>query len=240
MKDIKLVCFDVDGTLVEGNSWLYLTRGLGGSEKKHIKIFHQFRQGKISLGKAEKLLLKMYRKSGGIFRKILRVVFSVFLKFLSRFYYLRWQKPTKDLIKEIFSNIRLKDGSQELISYLKGKGYKIFLVSGAIDMYVEEVAKKLKIDGFYAAASLGFDKKGILNRIYYQANQGEIKVRQLEEIARRLDVSLEEIVFVGESDNDIRAFEVTKHGIAVSSQCGKLKEVAWKEVKDIREIKNIL
>jgi len=233
----KVVCFDVDGTLVEGNSWLYLTRGLGGSEKKHLEIFHQFKKGKISLEKAERFLLGMWRKSNRRSKRIMRRILSIFLK--TKFS-LKRNEATKERVREIFSEVKLKPEVKEVISYLKEKGYKIYLVSGAIDIYVEEIAKKLKVDGFYASSSLGFDEKGILNRIYYQVNQGEVKVRQLEEIAKSLNILLEEIVFVGDSDNDIKAFEATEHGIAVNSQCSELKKSAWKEVKDIRELKNIL
>lgn len=234
---LKVVCFDVDGTLVEGNSWFYLTKGLGGSEKEHLKIFHQFKKGKISLENAERLLLEMWRKSNKRSKRIMRRAFSAFLKMK---FYLKRNEITKEKVKKIFSEVKLKPEVKEVISYLKEKGYKIYLVSGAIDIYVEEIARKLKVDGFYASSSLGFDEKGILNRIYYQVNQGEAKVRQLEEIAKSLNISLKEIVFVGDSDNDIDAFKITRHGIAVNSLNEELNKLAWKRISSLEEIKNIL
>jgi len=234
---LKVVCFDVDGTLVEGNSWLYLTRGLGGSEKKHLKIFHQLKKGKISLERAERLLLEMWRKSNRRSKRIMRRAFSVFLKMK---FYLKRNEITKEKVERIFSEVKLKPEAKEVISYLKEKGYKIYLVSGGIDIYVEEIATKLKVDGFYASSSLGFNEKGILNRIYYQVNQGEIKVRQLKKIAKSLNISLDGIVFVGDSDNDIDAFKITRHGIAVNSSNKELNSIAWKKVSSLEEIENIL
>lgn len=234
---MKIVCFDIDGTLVEGNSWLYLTKGLGASTKKHIEIFHQARKGKISFEKAEELLLRMWRKGGEKSKKILRKIFPIFLKL--RFGPKR-REITEEKVREIFSKVKLKPEAKEIISYLKRKGYKVYLVSGAIDIYVEEIAKKLSVDGYYASASLGFNREGILERIYYEPNQGEKKIEALKDIAEKLSISIDEIVFVGDSDNDIDAFRVTGHGIVVNSSNDELNSVAWKKIKSLEEIKDIL
>jgi len=57
-----------------------------------------------------------------------------------------------------------------LIGYLKKKGYLAYLISGDINVYVETVAKKLKVDGFYANSILGFDSNGALEKINYREN----------------------------------------------------------------------
>ena len=53
-KNIKLICFDVDGTLVDDVSWLILTRGFGYSDKKHMGIFKKAQKGEISFKEGEK------------------------------------------------------------------------------------------------------------------------------------------------------------------------------------------
>ena len=213
MNKFELVCFDIDGTLVDGISWLLLTEGLGCPSQKHIDIFNRSKKGEISFFEGERMLTKMYQESGN---------------------------ATQKFIKELFSKVEPKPEAKEIISYLKKKKYKIYLISGAIDIYAEGVAKKLEVDGFYANSSLEFGEDGILKKIYYRDNQGEIKVKQLKELAKKLGIDINKIVFIGDSDNDVEVFKETGHGIAVGSLSEELKKVSWKKIDSLGKIKDIL
>lgn len=213
MENIKLVCFDVDETLVNGTSWLILSEGLGWSSKEALDIFNQARKGEISFIKAERIFTKTYQKSG---------------------------KANRLFIEKIFNNVEIKKEAKDLISYLKEKGYIIYLVSGAIDIYVESVARKLGVDGFYANSTLEFDSQGVLQKINYRDSQGEIKAKQLQSLVRKLGINIEQVVFVGDSENDIKVFKATQHGIAVHSSSEELKKASWRTVDSLSEIKNIL
>jgi len=213
MENIKLVCFDVDGTLVDGTSWLILSEGLGWSSKEALNIFNQARKGKISFIEAERIFTTTYQKSG---------------------------KANRLSIKEIFNNVEIKEEAKDLISYLKEKGYIIYLVSGAIDIYVESIAKKLGVNGFYANSTLEFDNEGFLRKINYRDNQGEVKVEQLKTLVRKLGININQVVFVGDSENDIEVFRATEHGVAVHSSSEELRKVSWRVVNSLPEIKDIL
>jgi phosphoserine phosphatase len=213
MKNIKLVCFDVDETLVDGTSWWMLTKALGCSLEKASDIFNQAREGKISFREGERLFTKMFKERGN---------------------------ATKEFIKNFFESINVKSEAKDLISYLKQKGYKIYLISGGIDMYVNSIARKLGVDGFYANSSLEFDDKGILQGIHYRENQKGVKAEQLQELIRKIGIDINQTVFIGDSENDIDVFKISKHGIAVSTSNEELKKVAWKSVNSLSEIKNIL
>ena len=212
-KKIKLICFDIDGTLVDGVSWLLLTEGLGCSQQKHLDIFHAAKAGKISFIEGERQLTKMYQESGN---------------------------ATKQKFIALFSKTKLRPEAKDLILYLKKKNYLIYLISGAIDIYVEAIARKIDADGFYANSSLEFDKKGILEKINYRDNQGKVKLEQLKDLITKLNINMEEAVFVGDSENDIEVFKTTKHGVAVHCFDENLTKVAWKVVNSLDDIKNLL
>ena len=209
----KLICFDVDGTLVDGTSWFLLTKGLDCSVKKHQKIYQLAIGGKISFIEGERKLTRMYRGSG---------------------------KANEFFIKKLFSKIEPKSEAKIVIEYLKKKGYLIYLISGAIDIYVEEIAKKLGVNGFYANSTLEFGSGGVLEKIHYRDNQNGVKVKQLEELINKLSLKMNEVVFVGDSENDLGVFEKTGHGIAINSSCGDLKRTAWKRGDSLNKIRNFL
>ena len=213
MENIKLVCFDLDGTLVDRTSWLILSEGLGWSSKKALDVFKQARKGEISFIEAERIFTTKYQESG---------------------------KANKPFIEEIFNSVEVKKEAKDLISYLKEKGYTIYLISGAINMYVESIARKLGVDGFYANSTLEFDNKGVLQKINYQDNQKEVKVEQLKTLVKKLGINIDQVVFVGDSENDIEVFKATKHGIAVHSSNKELKKISWRVVDSLLEIKDIL
>ncbi len=213
MNKFKLVCFDIDGTLIDGVSWFLLTKALNCSVQNHVDIFYRAKKGEISFLEGERMLTKTYQESGN---------------------------ATKEFIGKVFSEVEPRYEAKELISYCKKKRYKVYLVSGAIDIYVEEIAKKLKVDGFYANSFLEFDEKGVLSKIHYRDNQGEIKIKQLRELIEKLRIKMNEVVFVGDSENDIEVFKKTGHGIAVNSSNKELKSVAWKNIDSLRQIKDIL
>ncbi len=213
MAKIRLVCFDVDGTLVKENSWQFLTAGLGFPPERVVEFYRKAKSGELTFMEAEKRYTKMLQQS---------------------------DKTTRAFIKKLFSQIKPRPGAKDLISYLKKKGCPVYLISGAIDIFVEEIAKKIKADGFYANSSLGFDEKGSLQKIHYREIQGELKVKQLEELVKRLGIKINEVAFVGDSENDIEVFKATNHGIAVHSSNKELKKIAWKEAASLEEIKGIL
>ena len=213
MKKIKLICFDVDGTLVDANSWLVLTEGLGCSPQEHVDIYSRCKRGEMTFDEGARILTKKYQDSG---------------------------KANESFIDDLFDKIEIKEEVEDLISYLKKKGYIIYLISSAIDKHVETVAKKLGVDGFYANSSLEFDNNGVLQRIKYYPDEGERKLRQLRELIKKLGISMDQVVFVGDSENDIEAFKATKRGIAVKAENEELKKAAWRTVDSLSKIKDII
>jgi phosphoserine phosphatase len=213
-ENARLICFDVDGTLIDNkSSWLTITQGLGCSVSRVLAIYEAAMKGEIPFPEGERRVADIYRATG---------------------------KATKQFIEEIFSKEVFKPGAFEITKYLKEKGSIIWLVSGAIDIYVASVADRIGADGFFAHSSLEFDDKGVLLKISYSGDQNPWKAAKVRELSEKFDIPIDEIIFVGDSINDIEAFKLTGKGIAVYPYNEKLAKVAWKTVGSLPEIKNIL
>jgi phosphoserine phosphatase len=210
----KLICFDVDGTLVENkSSWAFLTASLGCPVEKVIEIYEKTENGSMAFEDGVRILEKMYFESG---------------------------KAFKNNIRDIFDKICLKDDAKETVGYLKQLDYSVYLISGSIDLYLEIIASKIGADGFFGHASFDFDNNGALSKINYGREQGPTKARQVNELSDKFEIPKKQIIFVGDSKNDLEAFKVTGRGIAVYPYDEELGKVAWKTVKSLSEIKDIL
>jgi HAD superfamily phosphoserine phosphatase-like hydrolase len=213
-ENIEAVCFDLDGTLSEADSWLVLTEGLGCCWQEVLDIFQEYQKGKITFSQCKERLTTIYQAS---------------------------KKATKSFISQLFNKVELKEKASETISYLKEQGYRIYLVSGAPSIYVGIVAQKLEVDGFRASSFLIFDpEKETLQEVHWLENQGRVKVEQLQRMSQILKITMKQIAFVGNGRNDIEAFEATGRGIAVRGAVQELNQVAWKTIEDLTEIKSIL
>ncbi len=210
----KLICFDVDGTLVNNkSSWLTITVGLGCPVPEVLAVYGAVMSGKIPFSEGEAKARDIFLASG---------------------------KATRDFITEIFRKETFRPGVFELVDHLKSKGYGIWLVSGAIDIYVSEIAKKIGANGFYAHSSIKFDNEGALAAINYSSNQSPWKAGVVAKLAQENGTTPDQIIFVGDDENDLEAFKLTGRGIAVEPFSEILRPAAWKTVKELSEIKKIL
>jgi phosphoserine phosphatase len=210
----KLVCFDLEGTLIDDKtSWLTITENLGCDPNETLSIYRAAMEGKISFAEGEKMVAEMFRKGG---------------------------KAMKQFIEQIFEKETLKPKAIEIVEFLKNKGYAVWLISGAVDIHVRSMAQKLGVAGFYSVATLEFDQQGILSKINYGGDQGPWKAGVVRELAAKYNIPVQEIIFVGDGENDIDVFKETGRGIAVFPYDERLEKIAWKKVKSLSEIKDIL
>lgn len=212
----KIICFDVDGTLVDGISWMILSRAFGLSRDGHMSIYRGVKSGAMTLVEAEQALRERYNQ------------------------YFTTGKATKEYMRKILFDIPPKPEAKAVVQELKARGYHVYLISGAISMYVAHIAELLGADGFYASSDLLFDTEENLTQIVWTPYQGKAKLEHLQIVADTHKVSLTDIVFVGDSDNDIEVFKATKHGVAISSTDPDLRQVAWREIETLSELPELL
>lgn len=208
----KVVFFDCDGVLVISNPWIKLNFAVKIPEAIDRSWLKDYYSGKITFRQWIKRIEKAYLKRG--------LSFSLFKKLLSR----------PKINSEVFGILR----------YLKKKKIKTAVISSGIDYCVKTIAKKLDLDFWRANYNFIFGKDGKFRRIDYVDTEEKAKAIQIKEICRKLKIKPTQTIFVGDSFNDVDAFKLTKHGVMYQSKDKTLKKVAWKRIKNLSELKNLL
>ncbi|MBI2032371.1 MAG: HAD family phosphatase [Candidatus Levybacteria bacterium] len=208
---IKLVCFDLNETLIEENTWKNLNLALGVSPEEDESILKDYEEGRTTYEEGQERLEKIYLKHG---------------------------LATKNKILETVNQYKYRQGAKEIIRYLKKKGYHIALLSGSIDLLVEKVARELDVDLFGSNNSFVFDKDNKLIEIKTEGRDSTIKVKQLKEFIDKLKIFSREVVCVGDGLSDQELFDLTKHGVTFKGS--RIKDKAWKTIDKLEDLCSLL
>lgn len=158
----------------------------------------------------------------------------------------RKKKLDRNLISRIYENIKINPEAPDLFAYLRKKKIKTAIISSGFKYYVEPVAVKLGADFWRANTSIIFDENDIFKKFESLIDDDHLaKVLPMNNICKDLNISLEETMFVGDSFNDIDAFELTKHGVIYQmrefeTDTKDLEKYAWKKIKHLSEIKKLI
>lgn len=182
---IRLVCFDLDGVLIEAqSSWVAVHKAFGVRNEESLRLFLH---GEIS---EEEFI----RRDVALWKK---------------------KKPgiTVEDVEEILSNIVLQPGAKETVHALHDHDVKTAVVSGGIANAAHRVARHLGIP-MVAANELIASEDGRLSGegvVNTPLRDKSIPVRRF---AKELDIPLGQVASVGNSSPDIPMFWSSGLGIA--------------------------
>jgi phosphoserine phosphatase len=213
MPKYKLVCFDVDGTLIDNVkfSWQIFHDYFQTDKHRREDAKNKFLHGKIS-----------------------------YLEWANHDRHLWKEKNAKkkDFFKAI-ENLRLMNGAMETLRELKNNNIKLAIVSGSVNVVLEKFIPDYNefFDDVFLSR-IYFDEEGSILKVEATEFDMEKKAEALKQIAEREKIKLEECVFVGDYLNDMKIIQDAGLGIAFNCQHDKLKEVADVviEKKDLREV----
>lgn len=211
MNQVKLICFDLDQTLITHSSWRELGLALGISYDEDQEMFNEYKEGKITYEEWNMKILKRYMTHAD---------------------------ATRDGITKILSHYSLTEGAREVVEYLASKGYTIALISGSIDILVDIVAKDLGIKYAWANNTFVFDDTDRLINITTSGDEVNAKADYLEHLASTLSIPLTECACIADGANDSEMFKRTQHGITFSGS--PIEEDSWKVVNSFSDIQKIL
>ncbi|MHA1270108.1 MAG: HAD-IB family phosphatase [Candidatus Helarchaeota archaeon] len=194
--DMKLVVFDLDGTLTrEPNSWGLIHRKLGVIDEalKHAQLFYS---NQIDYMKWAELDINLW------------------IKKRANYYQLK---------KIIEDNIQPINGAEKTINILKRNNIETLVISSGLSIICNYFKKVLNYDEFIANRLIFDDKKllkGIVVKVGF--NKGLI----LKEYLQNKKIPLDNVISIGDNINDIQLFKVTPYSIAFNPKDKSLKKFA--------------
>ena len=117
------------------------------------------------------------------------------------------------VLEEIADRMPLTEGAERLVSNLKSLGYKIALLSGGFTYFGRRLQQRLGLDYVYAN-ELEIVDGVVTGRVVGDIVDGPRKADLLREIARQENLSLEQVIAVGDGANDLPMLSVAGLGIA--------------------------
>ncbi|HLC95809.1 MAG TPA: HAD family phosphatase [Candidatus Nanoarchaeia archaeon] len=211
----KLVCFDVDGTLVDNIvfSWQLFHDHFKTDEAERKRNMEKYFNGEISYLRWAELDIRMWKEKGA---------------------------TKKDFLNALQHNkVKLMRGGLETLTALKEKGMKLAIISGSLNVVLEYALPGYNdyFDDVFLSW-IHFDEKGHIKKVDVTEFDMMQKADALKKIAKREGLALSECVFVGDHHNDVKIAQEAGLGIAFDAKDDELRRVANVIVdkKDLREI----
>lgn len=213
MPKYKLVCFDVDGTLIDNVkfSWQVFHDYFQTDKHKREDAKNKFFNGHITYKEWAEHDINLWREC----------------------------RAKKNDFFTAISHLKLMPGAMETLKELKKHGIKLAIISGSLNILLEKFIPDYNdfFDDVFISR-IFFDESGDISRIDATEYDMEGKARALKMVAEREGLDLKECAFVGDYLNDINIIQDAGLGIAFNSDDEELKKVADVVIdkKDLREI----
>ena len=213
MPKYKLVCFDVDGTLIDNVkfSWQIFHDYFQTDRHKREDAKRKFFDGHITYKEWAEHDINLWRE----------------------------MKAKKDDFYRALDNLRLMKGAMETLMELKKQGIKLAIISGSLNILIEKFIPDYRdfFDDVFIS-NIHFDENGHIERVEATEYDMEGKSRALRLIAEREGLDLKECAFVGDYLNDLHIIKDAGLGIAFNAEDEELKKAADVVIdgKDLREV----
>jgi phosphoserine phosphatase len=216
MREFDLICFDVDGTLVEHPEnkviWEVLNIKFTGGDAINVERYNMYHTGEITYSDWVMLDVEGWIKEGA----------------------------TRRQVQEAIEEFRLTEGAEETVRELKRRGYHLAVISGTLDIMIETLFANHPFDIVFTN-KVFFDKEGLLTS--WEATPFDLdgKPIALRELVGRFGTSLERTAFIGDGENDVPVLGVAGFVVAYNPRSHELErgaDVVIKE-KNLRKLLEI-
>ncbi len=119
----------------------------------------------------------------------------------------------ESVLSEVAERIKMTEGAELLISTLRSLGYKTGILSGGFSYFAQRLQQQLGID-YIHANELEIENGKVTGRVSGQIIDGDRKAELLKQIALQENITLEQVVAVGDGANDLPMLSLAGLGIA--------------------------
>lgn len=207
-RDIRVICFDVDGTLVEHPQdktvWQILNRRYLDGDAVNGRRFADFKEGRISYPRWVELDIGDWQARG-----ILR----------------------DQIESAIAADLSAVEGARATVQTLSERGYRVAVISGTIDVTLDKLLPGLPFDRVYSNR-IFFNDDGTIRG--WQATPYDVwgKPEALDRIGEEFGVPRSQCAFVGDAWNDISVLKHAGLGIAFRPKGDDVRAAADFVVED--------
>ena len=120
-------------------------------------------------------------------------------------------------LEKLADNLPLTSGAENLVRILKHLGYKIALVSGGFDYFIEKLCSRYGLD-YGIANQLKIENGVVTGELQGEIIDAQGKENALASLAEREGFSLRQVVAVGDGANDIKMLARAGLGIAFNAK----------------------
>ncbi|MBI2193018.1 MAG: HAD family phosphatase [Planctomycetes bacterium] len=212
---IKLIAFDVDGTLIDDGSgqiniWQQIHRRFGLPDEENDRRFDQFHRGEITYAQWVDLDVGGWKALG----------------------------VTRDMLFAAVSGLRLMPGARETVFELARRGYRLCVISGSIDLGLEILFPGHPFRPVFINR-IHFGRDGRIS--HWEATPFDLvhKAQALRDVARQEGLAEEECAFVGDNTNDVEVARAAGYSISFNSKSADLDAVSDRIIR-VKDLKMIL
>jgi len=206
VRRFDLVAFDVDGTLVvhpqEKTVWEVLNERFTGSDDQNRERLALYRAGRLSYAEWVALDVSSWREAGA----------------------------RREEMVAALGPLRLVEGARETLVELKGRGIRLAVISGTLDLLLDTLFPDHPFDEVYTNR-IWFDAEGAIAGWQATPFDMEGKGVALRAIALREEVPLSRCAFVGDHSNDLSAARVAGFTVAFNPKSADLEALAGAVVR---------
>jgi HAD superfamily phosphoserine phosphatase-like hydrolase len=176
----KLIAFDLDGTLIRGEGFLY----------SWAAVWEKLADDKGGIRWRQ--LMKSYMRREISYPEWCATAAMEF----------RRKGITAIQIINLAKTFKLVENCVTTLEQLKQDGYRLVLISGGIDVFLRAAGIPDGIFDYVYINKLSFDSDGVLLSVIETSYDFEHKSEGIREICDQEGISMEDVVYVGDSIND--------------------------------------
>jgi len=211
---IKAVVLDMDGTVLQGNSWQELHRCCGLLDVEDQVMLRWYAEGAVSYRQWTDLIASIYKARG---------------------------VATRDAVRAAFDRCTLDPLAEELVADINRRGLRLILLSDGVDELVNRVADHLRIEERAANHRIEYAADGRFEGLKMEADDAQFKAERLLAFCRKHALAPHDCVCVGDGCNERLIFELTGRGVLYCPPGRVPPDLPfWRRVDSLKDVQIIL